>query len=255
MSMQSVQVAIGERVPIDIPEDIDGTPLSIPKILCPWPLEIVLPADIGPAHEQALMAATPDGKIRRLICLQAHQRRLESKADPEQQSYLPLIQCSLYLRGPSGPMHRPLHWLAFTDVLGYGQPHQDELLVVMKQLAQQPSKGMPARLVITGRDGRLLMVSSTAMHNAVAMVWARALHLAVSGASLHPSDFVDMVTQAEADLMPVVERQGCMRELMPVAIGGQHRTVRGDKLTSWLLRHGWLHPKQVACEDADGGAA
>lgn len=252
MSIDRTKVAIGERMPIDLGEDLDGTPLGIPHIMSPWPLQMVLPADISPAHEQALIDAAPHGEIRRLICLQAHQRMLTPDDGPEEQSWLPLIQCSLYLRGPSGPMHRPLHWLAFTDVLGFGQPYQDQMLAMIHRLAQQPDKGPPAHVMITGRGGRLLMVARMAMHNAAAMVWARALHLAVSGPSLAPKDFVQMVAQADADLMPKVERQGCMRELMPVAVIGKRRTVRGGQLTRWLLRHGWLHPKQVACEDTDG---
>jgi hypothetical protein len=45
-----------------------------------------------------------------------------------------------------------------------------------------------------------------------------------------------------------------MRQLMPVAIGGQHYTVQGGQVRKWLIDQGWLHPKQVACDDAAGGA-
>jgi len=34
-----------------------------------------------------------------------------------------------------------------------------------------------------------------------------------------------------------------------VAIGGQHHTVQGGQVRSWLIEHGWLHPKQVASDD------
>ena len=200
------------------------------------------------------MQATPDGEIRRLVCMQAHQRLLVSVFAPEQTAYLPVMQCSIYLRGPSGPIHRPLHWIGSTDVLGWGGAHGDLMLQVMRQLAGQRSKGPPVQLMITGRDGRLLMVVNMAMHNDAARRWASSLQLAVAGHGVSADVFCEMLCKAEADLMPVVHRQGCMRPLMPVAVGGQHKAVQGQLLQAWLLKHGWLDPRQVGCDDADGGA-
>lgn len=254
MSINSMTVAVGERLPLDVPEDSDGTPMGIPVILNPWPLRMVLPADVSQAHEDALMHSQVDGKIRRLICMQAHQRMLTPNADPDSKGYLPVMQCSIYLRDQSGPMHKPLHWVGSSDVLGWGEPHAGMMLKVMHQLADQPHKGPPVQLMVTGRGGRLLLVANTAMHNEAARVWALALQLAVSGSGLHPDDLAEMMYTAEADMMPLVQRQGCMRALMPVAICGQRKTVRGHQLQAWLLKHGWLHPKQVACDDAAGGA-
>jgi hypothetical protein len=255
MSGKNMTVAVGERLPLDVPEDSDGTPMGIPVFLNPWPLRMVLPADVSQAHEDALMQSQPDGKISRLICMQAHQRLLTPNADPEAKGYLPLMQCSIYLRDQSGPMHKPLHWVGSVDVLGLGEPQSGMMFTVLHQLADQPRKGPPAQLMVTGRGGRLLLVANAAMHNEAARVWAFALHLAMSARGLHPDDFAEMLMVAEADLLPLVQRQGCMRALMPVAICGQRKTVRGGQLQAWLLKHGWLHPKQVACDDADGGAA
>jgi hypothetical protein len=249
---EHIATAIGQQIPIDLPEDRDGTPHTMPVVQIPWPLQIILPADIGPAHEQALMQATPDGPIRRLICLQGHQRRLQSNSHPEQMAWLPLIQCSIYLRGPKGPMHQPLHWIATTDVMGWGEPYQTTLLEVMQKLDDQPGQGMPAKVMVTGRGRRLLLGADLAMHNAAALVWARALYLAVSGHSLHLEDFAEQCTVAEADLLPKVQRAGCMRQLMPVAIGGQHASVRGGQMTSWLIDHGWLDPQQLRCDEDQG---
>lgn len=246
-------VEIGQTVPIDLPDASDGTPHTTPVMTCPWPVQIVLPADISPSHEQALMQASANGSIRRLMCMQGHQRRLVSKADPSRMAWLPVMQVSLYVRGPSGPLHRPLHWIATANVLGDGEPHQTLLMHVMQQLADSPGKGVPVRLLVTGRDRRLLLIANLALHNDAAIVWAKALHLAVSGYSLRQDDFAEQWATAKADLLPCVERAGCMRPLMPVAISGRHRTVRGGKLMAWLVTRGWLHPQQVPCEE--GGQA
>lgn len=254
MSDKGMTVAVGERLPLDVPEDGDGTPMGIPVILNPWPLRMVLPADISQAHEDALMQSEPDGKISRLICMQAHQRMLTTDADPDAKGYLPLMQCSIYLRDQSGPIQKPLHWLGSTDVLGMGEPQSGMMLDVLQHLAHEPRKGPPVQLMITGRGGRLLLVANAAMHNEVARVWALALQLAICSSGLHPDDFAEMLAVAQADLMPIVRRQGCMRALMPVAICGQRKTVHGGCLHAWLMKHRWLHRKQVAGDDTEGGA-
>lgn len=252
MSRHSIRVAIGQAVPVDLPEHDDGSPHEIPLILRALPLRMLLPADIGPAHEQALMTATPSGRVSRLICLQAHAWRLESTDDPERVAYLPLLQVSIYLRGVGGPLHRPLHWIGSVDVLGRGDPHGG-MVESMRLLADHPTKGPPATLIVTGRDRRLLAVATLAMHNAVASSWARALQLAASHAQLERDEFPGEVMVAESHLLPLVQRDGCMCPLVPVAIGGHSSTVEGQQLQRWLIRRGWLHPQQVAVGDDAGG--
>ena len=253
MSTESMTLKQGDQWPGMLPEYPDGSPFNIPVVLKPWPLKAVMPVDVNAAHEQALMRAGTDGEIRRLICFQAHQRTL-THDDTGIVSWLPVLQISLYLRDSSGPIHRPLHWLAVSDVSGLGDPALGVLEDAANKLGADPSKGMPCQLIITGQQRKVLLIANLAMHNLVANYWRTALTLSASHAELDPDDFVDQAMRAEHDLCPMVARSCCMRQLMPVAIGGQHYTVQGGQVRKWLIDQGWLHPKQVACDDAAGGA-
>jgi hypothetical protein len=233
MSSQQIHAVVGEVLPgCEIPLRPDGTCTQAVQILDPIRMHLVLGVDVSPYHEHDIIqACKPEAPGRGWQRVDPHDgRRLWQ--------WLVVPGCPdavlLILRLRRGQRQWP------RIVWGIRYPAAelcDECAVHLEQAAQQsadllqqcPSKGLPAQIILVGREHRVLGLSMLACHNTVGMHWLRTLAQGCHN-SLHPED---------------PEQQQAPDHIVH-AIAGLPECMRPEASHAWLVSHGWVESVQEA---------
>jgi hypothetical protein len=223
-----VTLSVGDVMPeCPIPMRPDGTVEHMAHVLDPVRLHLVLGCDVSPYHEQAIRKAChiddpgPDG-WQHLAPATKQRQWVWFVRTNEQPACMWL---HLYLR--PGPISVPPQaWMVsypVEDLCGdCARSIGQQLVATARALRVDPSKGMGSRVILVGRDQRVLSISKLACHNQVASEWA--LQLACQ-------HMQSMDPEATAPHQP----DQCIWHM-----AGEPDVLVDHGSDAWLMRHGWI---------------
>jgi len=170
MSGYLAELQVGDVVPAcPIPLRSDGTCTPGVHVADPLHLDVILGVDVAPEQEQAIMDAcqeiTTDGASRKRLWVWSIEPNMIG----------PLLSLTLLLR-PAATQWRHMHWMLHYATHDLCSQHAEEIAEDAHSMAGAISdarctKGLHARILLVGRDHRLLGISHAACHGEISYVW------------------------------------------------------------------------------------
>jgi hypothetical protein len=218
---------VGVGLPLadcDIPLRPDGSVEHGGYFDDPVRMQLVLGADVSPWHEQAIMDACqePADELGPVPVPEADRRALWVWSILTRQP-MPAMGITLWLR--PGPIQLPeVAWFLPLDVDGWCDGCVSDVakraLVTHDRLQLDRTKGPSARIILVGRNHRVLGLTSAACHGLLASVW---LHQVVDACC------------GEEQLGPQIEQFPAVMH-HPV---GQPHVMEHLELDRYLVAEGW----------------